>query len=290
MPRMDLASQRFGRLTVLEEADPGYSRGGTPYRRWRCRCDCGNEIVVRQSALRNGNTKSCGCLRRELASAIQIDLTGQRFGRLTVLDEAKPVHSSGNLLRCWRCRCDCGNELIVRQSSLRNGNTKSCGCLQRDMAAGGTRTDLPGRRFGRLTVLDEAEPVSISGTSYRRWRCRCDCGNEIVVRQSSLTGGQTRSCGCLMRDTKAAVRMDLTGQRFGRLTVLDEAEPGCKPSGKTYRRWRCRCDCGNEAIVRQTQLTTGRTRSCGCLQRAIAAKRARKGGELGCDGGDGVDT
>ena len=57
-----------------------------------------------------------------------IDLTGQRFGRLTVLryykTERKKVY--------WLCRCDCGNELAVYGGTLRNGRTKSCGCLARD--------------------------------------------------------------------------------------------------------------------------------------------------------------
>jgi hypothetical protein len=53
-----------------------------------------------------------------------IDLTGQRFGRLTVAEIARrnPVH--------WRCRCDCGNETVVSAGELRSGGTRSCGCLR----------------------------------------------------------------------------------------------------------------------------------------------------------------
>ena len=55
-----------------------------------------------------------------------VDLIGQRFGRLTVLERAenKGIHV------CWKCRCDCGNEKIVRGCQLKNSNTQSCGCLQ----------------------------------------------------------------------------------------------------------------------------------------------------------------
>lgn len=57
-------------------------------------------------------------------------------------------------------------------------------------------------------------------------------------------------------------RLDLTGQRFGRLTVLRPAENiGGKPA------WVCRCDCGEEAIVKDYHLRYGQTRSCGCLHR-----------------------
>lgn len=56
-----------------------------------------------------------------------IDLTGQRFGRLTVLEYAGS-NKSGNAL--WLCHCDCGNKIIANNKLLRNGNTKSCGCLR----------------------------------------------------------------------------------------------------------------------------------------------------------------
>jgi hypothetical protein len=54
---------------------------------------------------------------------------------------------------------------------------------------------LVGRRFSRLTVI-ERDPTA----RYASWRCRCDCGEITVVRTEQLTGGGTRSCGCLQRD------------------------------------------------------------------------------------------
>ena len=60
--------------------------------------------------------------------------------------------------------------------------------------------DLTGQRFGRLVVL---EPVP--GARRTRWRCRCDCGQELVVGSGyHLTSGNTKSCGCLHRDTARA--------------------------------------------------------------------------------------
>ncbi len=57
------------------------------------------------------------------------DLTGQRFGRLTVVERAenkgKPT--------VWLCKCDCGNEKIVRGSDLKNGHTQSCGCFHKEI-------------------------------------------------------------------------------------------------------------------------------------------------------------
>jgi hypothetical protein len=58
-----------------------------------------------------------------------IDLTGKRFGRLTVLS----LHKSGRH-STWSCICDCGKKVIVRADSLRNGHTQSCGCYNRDVS------------------------------------------------------------------------------------------------------------------------------------------------------------
>lgn len=62
-------------------------------------------------------------------------------------------------------------------------------------------------------------------------------------------------------------RLDLTGQRFGRLTVEGNAQSVKSPSGWTATVWCCVCDCGNSVQVRTKNLVTGNTKSCGCLQR-----------------------
>jgi len=62
-------------------------------------------------------------------------------------------------------------------------------------------------------------------------------------------------------------RLDVTGQRFGRLVALSIASRGDR---KTY--WKCQCDCGGTKNVRITYLTTGATKSCGCLLRESAIK------------------
>lgn len=58
----------------------------------------------------------------------RIDLTGNRFGRLTVLRYSHCEYNGS----MWICRCDCGKESCVLSASLRNGNTRSCGCLQQE--------------------------------------------------------------------------------------------------------------------------------------------------------------
>lgn len=62
------------------------------------------------------------------------------------------------------------------------------------------KEDLTGRKFGRLTVLEEAEGRSSQG--YVRWICQCSCKEKtvIIVTSGNLKSGKTRSCGCLQRE------------------------------------------------------------------------------------------
>ena len=83
---------------------------------------------------------SCGCLARELASERQkgkpsknpkeiIDLKGKRFGKLIVLEMQEHIVGEDVM---WKCKCDCGNEIMANVGNLKNGHTKSCGCLRVD--------------------------------------------------------------------------------------------------------------------------------------------------------------
>lgn len=122
--------------------------------------------------------------------------------------------------------------------------------------------DKTGMRFGRLTVIE------YRGKS--TWSCRCDCGNIVTVKSNALNSGNTKSCGCYIRDIRRKPKHDLVGKRFGRLTVLEYAGS---------ERWKCVCDCGGTALVRTNNLILGNTRSCGCYQRNVASRVSRKHGD-----------
>jgi hypothetical protein len=126
---IDLTGQIFGRYTVIESTGKN-TRGESL---WLCECSCGNEKVIVGSSLKNGHTKSCGCLQKELVREFNlIDLTDQVFGRLTVLEDVGKDKWRDTL---WLCKCSCGKEKVVSGSNLRSGNTKSCGCLQKELAS-----------------------------------------------------------------------------------------------------------------------------------------------------------
>lgn len=64
--KIDLIGKRFGRLLALEESERHYSKSGIGARMWKCKCDCGNIKTLSTSNLTTGNTRSCGCLKKEL--------------------------------------------------------------------------------------------------------------------------------------------------------------------------------------------------------------------------------
>lgn len=72
--------------------------------------------------------------------------------------------------------------------------------------------------------------------------------------------------------------IDYTGKRFGRLTVIKRDEDAINKNGKHVVRYLCKCDCGNEKIIRKAHLTKGSIISCGCYQREQLGNRRRKHG------------
>ena len=132
------------------------------------------------------------------------------------------------------------------------------------------KADLTGQRFGRLVAVKPAQ--NINGNT--AWECKCDCGNTIVVMTHNLKRKNgTRSCGCICKermekwnllhrdDPQFTHFQDLTGRKFGRLTVI-------KHFGKTKsgaHLWECLCDCGNTTRSTTANLTSGKSTSCGCI-------------------------
>lgn len=127
--KLNLIGERFGRLVVIESAPNKNNRT-----QWKCLCDCGKEYIGLTGSLRSGKLQSCGCLRTETAQKNGMnqlkDLTGQKFGRLTVLKYAGSARNRST----WECKCECGNLIIVNQMELVRGDTLSCGCLRSSFA------------------------------------------------------------------------------------------------------------------------------------------------------------
>lgn len=173
MPRkgeiIDINGEVFGRLTVYQ-----FSRmkNGSAY--WACHCECGNIATVNGSRLRNGHTQSCGCLVMDKAGSNFIDETGATYGRWTVVGYSHTHDGSA----FWDCVCDCGKKSKIEGTSLRSGNTKSCGCLAVDN--------------GRKRSITHGGANTVE---YRAWKgLRARCNNKNNARYGLYGGRGIKVC------------------------------------------------------------------------------------------------
>lgn len=123
------------------------------------------------------------------------DLTNKRFTRLVAI---KPIGKSKHGRVIWECKCDCGKTVKVESIGLLSGNTKSCGCYMRENTSKRNTKDITGKRFGRLTAI-RVVGKKPNGGCYL-WYCECDCGGNKVVDVGKLQNGDTKSCGCLVKE------------------------------------------------------------------------------------------
>lgn len=73
--------------------------------------------------------------------------------------------------------------------------------------------------------------------------------------------------------------IDMTGKRFGLLTVIEQAEDQISPSGRHHKMWVCKCDCGKIKTINGDNLRGGNTISCGCVQKEITRVHRYKHGD-----------
>lgn len=191
---------KYGLLTVIEEAGIDSSK----HKLWKCKCDCGNEIIARGSRLRNGEKRDCGCVKKHDF----VDETGKRYGRLVVLEIDNNPREVKDRHIYWKCQCDCGKIISVNGRNLRSGNTKSCGCLTKgtDIDEYNAKIEV-GHRYGKLTVIDRH--IFPNDNRKAWWDCLCDCGNTKVVSGVALRSGNVKSCGCLTSVGEATISKTL---------------------------------------------------------------------------------
>lgn len=206
--KIDYTGKVFGKLTVikedLEKEKQRQSEGKPKGSYWLCECSCEKHTIIsveRHNLTGKHPVRSCGCLKKEKAFEKRIDLTGCKFGRLTVTKEdLKREESEHNNIRYWFCKCECGNVVpySINQSNLTTGHTTSCGCQAEDNRS--TRENLLGQKFNKLTVL--FPDYNRGNRTKPRWFCKCDCGNPLLVSVASdnLKNGSVKSCGCALID------------------------------------------------------------------------------------------
>lgn len=284
---VDIRGQVFGELTAIEPT--GRRQGGRIV--WRCRCSCGAEVFAPAKELRSGNTKSCGHLKKQIN-----DLTGQRFGKLVAeYDTGKRYQH--NVV--WHCRCDCGNEVDVMGRSLTSGNTRSCGCLNRD-ARPAPYDALGGTRAAALTSKPPSSNTSgVRGVSWHKQKQDWEAYIKFKGQHFHLGHYDTLEEA---RGVREKAQSMIYGDFLRYYTELTLSPPGKKKAGRppvniqgkrygslvalypTNRRentslvWRCQCDCGNLVDVRQNHLQTGQITCCPkCKKKKLKTRRASSG-------------
>ncbi|MBI2449299.1 hypothetical protein HYV49_03300 [Candidatus Pacearchaeota archaeon] len=120
-----------------------------------------------------------------------INLQDKRFYFFVIKERIFDVRPGAR----WKCLCDCGKEFITSSTCIIKGETKSCGCYNKNKFR---YKNLLGEIFGLLTV------VSFSHTNKETafWNCFCKCGNNIIVSARSLKKGKRISCGCRGAQTR----------------------------------------------------------------------------------------
>ena len=157
------------------------------------------------SCIKNGKIKNPNC--KEMRGKDPIDLTGQRFGKLIVLERAEYyISPKGHPQTCWKCKCDCGNITNVRTTHLTLGRTKSCGCLKSECFKNVKYVkkginDLASQRPDLLEEWDyeknTIKPDEIGHHSSQRvwWKCKkCSNNWEAVISNRSRNSHNCPNC------------------------------------------------------------------------------------------------
>lgn len=133
----DYTGQRFGKLVALERV--GLHHDGKSL--WKWQCDCGNIIERTTPHIVHGDTKSCGCHRAKVSTNIltqyrkenngkpKKNILGLKFNKLIAIEY---IGEENNRRAIWLWQCECGNQIKLQSDVVKNGHTKSCGCLNKD--------------------------------------------------------------------------------------------------------------------------------------------------------------
>ncbi len=188
-PKENLIGKTFTRLTVLKllgRCESFKSR----VLFYEVLCICGTRLVVSAQELKTGETTSCGCRRSEQLSS---NLTGLKFGKLTVLHSIKRIEQNVSQNLYWVCKCDCGNTHTVSTNSLKNKCTTSCGCTLKEHQKTNFNTVLSNGIVGYI------KPLKLLASG--KIECIClGCNKIKIYRASLLLKKEIKSCGCKTKE------------------------------------------------------------------------------------------
>ena len=192
MKRIDLTNKKFGKLTVIEMLY-GYkvNENSTPRTFVKCRCDCGKIVIRNAHGIKSKSRHSCGCEKKEIIQSWRSTKPlNNKYNRLTILKvnwEKSPITVT--------CKCDCGNIVEIYKNDVINGYTKSCGCLQKEMASVNNTKDFTG--YISETGVKILYRYKKNDKNQWLWACECPYCNKIFYDLPiRIMNNHKSSCGC----------------------------------------------------------------------------------------------
>ena len=245
--KAELVGKTFGKYTILDCVKPKNNIKIV----FKCN-ECGYVGTINKHNFFRNKTHKCNCH----INAQTENLIGKRFGKLTVakiidrkryFDKTKNKYKSATRLLC---KCDCGKDYEVYLSNLTSGAITTC--LECARTKRQEQTGFIGQKFGTLTVVKYSYEK-------RKWLLRCDCGNEVYRKMTSLKNIVHKNlitCGDYTKHPKKTYRKKLEGKRFGKLTVLAYVKRN------NQNVYKCQCDCGEISYRASNYLVEGKELCC----------------------------
>lgn len=259
----------FKNYTIISAAEPHISINGKKRAWWFVQCNiCNNVSKKAASGILRTQLGYCSRCPKELRPFNGADYTGRVFNNYTILRLADfRFTQNGTREIYWVAHCNiCNTESELRHNGLPSYTKNYCkNCpeeIQKDALE-----HMIGKKFNRLTIQKRVRYEDRKVY----YECLCDCGNITKVDSGNLKNNSTTSCGCVYTNERGQKnKLNLTGQKFGYLTVKYPVEPSAQ--GKT--QWFCECDCGGTKVVHTVNLRGLKTISCGCKQSTWEARTA----------------
>lgn len=215
----------------------------------------------------NNNSTDCENMPYEAIDVMgdhnYVDYMGKTIGNAYVLGKTTPhVKPDGSIKIRYLCKCNlCGKKFIAYRDSLtahikgKYNNLLSCGC---DKAR---KPITVGEKIGKLTVV-ECTKVVPSNHVRNTWKCKCECGRVVYLKEGTLLFRTTENCG-MCGDRKYRHEPYKVGQKLGMLTIREVHDIG----DINTEYYICDCDCGTKGVMKKfTQLNyKDASLNCGCV-------------------------
>lgn len=217
----------------------------------------------------NKNSTNCENMPYEAIDVMSdhnyVDYMGKTIGNAYVLGKTTPhIKPNGNIKIRYLCRCNlCGKKFIAYRDSLTNHikgkyiRPLSCGCdIARDPIT-------VGEKIGKLTVV-ECTNVVPGKHERNTWKCKCECGRIVYMKEGTLLFRTTKDCG-MCGEHKSRHEVYPNGTKIGMLTIR-----GYIPSKTGIvedEEYICDCDCGTKGVIRTFLQLSGKDgcKNCGCV-------------------------